>query len=807
MWARDKDHMVRFMAKHCNVQKEIGEEGEAILSYDLGEMRGVKQIIFRKPGESYDDAQRRFLIEFSQTHEIERVDGEPVVVTKGTTMLSFPKMVEGMTLAANVFPMKIPEWRSEWFPGATEKVKLDPEHVKIVEMVDKFQLNWRFPNLVLPEHMEQLCPNDYWAKNVVRPETVVPPLRVLCMRKLSIYNLAFGGTPTYPYVSDAQYNPCIGLENQLLKMFKMNTGVDASYDFNDTHCALKFYYSYCVDLQPIRFELDKGDFRFWHFTKSKSSLRKYPDIPAIRMKGMKVQFTSHPTKKQASHIIMSEVIKQLNQIFEETRYEVPIIKNLLRHITSISVKNQRLSAIDGGSLEEEEVKRIFNKMRLFFLSGDSALHNLLHTRHQERTYAPDSFKIRTDGIVTAEHARNSTVHIDIGSKWTEGGAYLKYLQLYGDEMDAYDEFETGYNDSSTINKTYVWARSGTMMVADGDVAALDLHINSMMLMIYMMMGSLWIIKEDTHMYRMYQYLLEGCAEQLAGKCVRWLKDFIFLIGVMPSGSIETSHGDSWIVGVMMYLTFIFYKMRVSVREVRRKIWKALCDRKLAILITGDDFVMAYPRDLDNIIGIDQFCEYCTQVYHMTFKQKNKYHSLLTYLRVVNSQVVSVVYQGPIYLKRSWILARNFNLEMTDPEIATIVPWRPFIQYKWRMAIPKDNQDLYCKNLARLIGLAYDSLGIEPITYDTLFYMFRVTYNRSLILFKNKGALDERLQQWVDEDKKYYYKVGIKSVEARFPSRKRLLARSHYNRDAHRPPHGTQSWQRWAEKASDFGYYA
>jgi len=70
---------------------------------------------------------------------------------------------------------------------------------------------------------------------------------------------------------------------------------------------------------------------------------------------MKVRFTSHPTKKQASHIIMSEVIEQLNRIFEETRYEVPIIKNLLRHITSISVKNQRLSAIDGGSLKEEEI--------------------------------------------------------------------------------------------------------------------------------------------------------------------------------------------------------------------------------------------------------------------------------------------------------------------------------------------------------------------------------------------------------------------------------------------------------------------
>jgi len=142
-------------------------------------------------------------------------------------------------------------------------------------------------------------------------------------------------------------------------------------------------------------------------------------------------------------------------------------------------------------------------------------------------------------------------------------------------MDSYDEIELGYNDAQTINKTYLKSKDGTMMISDGDVESLDLSINSMMLMLYMMMGSLWIIKEDTHMYRMYQYLLEGCAEQLAGKCVRWLKDFVFLLGVMPSGSLETSHGDSWIVGVMMFLTFVFYKMRVSSSSDRKLIWGAL----------------------------------------------------------------------------------------------------------------------------------------------------------------------------------------------------------------------------------------
>jgi len=188
---------------------------------------------------------------------------------------------------------------------------------------------------------------------------------------------------------------------------------------------------------------------------------------------------------------------------------------------------------------------------------------------------------------------------------------------------------------------------------------------------------------------------------------------------------------------------------------------------------------------------------------MVFKTRNKYYSLVTYLRVQNSQVMEVVYQGPSYLKRSWILAEKLNIHLTDPEVAKIVPWRPFIQYKWRMAVPKDNKDLFCKNMARLIGLAYDSLGVEPITYDTLMYMYKLTYNKSLLLFKNEGELRDRLQEWVDEDRKYYYKVGIRQIKGVFPSRKTLLRRNHFDRDAHRPPHGTMTWQQWADKESDF----
>jgi len=713
-----------------------------------------------------------------------------------------------MIMSANVMPLTIRNWPQEWLPTAIEKRKLDPTHVAIIQDVDNFQMNWHLSgDQIHVSDFKYLTPYDYWVTHEHRPDTIVPKLSILCLRKISMYSLAYGGNSQFPNVADACYNPLMGLPKRLLKMFKTHTSFSSGYNFNDTLCAMKFYYTYCVELIKVPFTITKDDFDCWKPGPAKASLRKYETFLNRTVDDVPVKFTQRPTKKQIGHIIHAEVLAALDLAAEETKDgEIPINKaKLKRHVTQLALKFQRLSGIDEGSLNTETLEKIGTKARLFFMSADSALHILFKCRHQERTYAPDCFQIHTHGIISSILARNNTIHIDIGSKWIDGGGYCKFLQLMGDSMDKYLEIETGINDASWINKTYQFKEHGDMMCADFDIETLDLNISAVMLMLYMLAGQLWYIKDmRSHAYRIYMYLLEGCAEQLAGKVVTWLKDFIMLIGVMPSGSLETSHGDSWIVGVLMYLTFIFYTMRTSMVDDRKKIWQMLCLRKLVALITGDDSLYAYPRDMDDLIGVDQFCIFCENVFRLKFKSKNKYFSLITYLRVRNSLVVGYVYKGPVYLKRRFILASNFNLNLIEKNIAIVVPWRPFEQYKWRMAIPKDNSDPFYKQLPRYVGLVYDTLGVEPQAYYAMKFGYEKTYIKALTLF-SPDELAKRLQEWIAEDKKYLYKIGMSGQPYTFPSRRELLKRNIFDRDAHRPPHGPVSWQMWAKGGVDLGY--
>jgi len=166
IWAKDKDSLVRYIAKYENIQKSITDDGDAELYYDFKAIKGGRHYIFRHKGETYEAAQRRFLLELARTHMIERIEGNPVLVFKGR-------------------------------------------------------------------------PSEL--KNVHRIETSVPSLRELCRRKLSMsarerykivieecgygknwtsthFKLAFEGTYNYPYETEAQCNPAIGLEVRLLKM-------------------------------------------------------------------------------------------------------------------------------------------------------------------------------------------------------------------------------------------------------------------------------------------------------------------------------------------------------------------------------------------------------------------------------------------------------------------------------------------------------------------------------------------------------------------------------------------------------------
>jgi hypothetical protein len=288
---------------------------------------------------------------------------------------------------------------------------------------------------------------------------------------------------------------------------------------------------------------------------------------------------------------------------------------------------------------------------------------------------------------------------------------------------------------------------------------------------------------------------------LAGKTVRWIKDFVLLIGVMPSGSLETSHGDSWIVGIVYWLAYIFHVMEKVDVKVRRSIWRYLAARFIALFFYGDDFLQTYPKVLRSWINVEGFTAYLQTCHKIQMKNMQEFTSCLTYLHVRNNEVISRIYTGPSYLKRHFIRADNFNLQLYEPKIAPIVSWRPVPQYFWRAGVPRDRAAPIYLNLARLIGLAYDTLGIDPVSYNFVKTIYNWTYEISAKLV-GSAFLAANMPEWLEADVKYLRKINFRLAHNNFPSRFELLRLNILDREYHMPKNvGT-----WQEHMEDFDWW-
>jgi len=521
------------------------------------------------------------------------------------------------------------------------------------------------------------------------------------------------------------------------------------------------------------------------FGNKKNGFDAWPDLPKINTGYNTFEFTKHPTKNQAMMSIIREFRNFMVDAAEMIKDGVvPVIKAFKHFITSLSYKEENRSCIDDGTLAPEAVADYDNKGRIFALHKDSFWGRPLGMRKIERTYYEDANLIYPG-------SRNFSVHNEIGTSWIKGGAKMKYDALWG---ELGDEYEEQYRPLDPTYRSYKLKKEGTQKFFEGDIKGLDTSIGAMQLVYYQMFAMQWVQRDDKDpFYLLFQCILEGLAEMLAGKTVRWLEDFMLILGFMPSGSLETSHGNSWIMINFYWLAYIFHTMATVDIDTRKLIWMLMIARRIIALFFGDDFIASCPRNLD-IISIEGFAEFIWKFYGVDMKRKATYSSLISYFVVANSTVVRTIYQGPAYLKRQFVLSTNFCLDKMFPEISPIVPWRPIAQYKWRMSVPKDRGCQVFRNLSRLIGLAYDTLGIEPLAFAMIEFKYNLEYNFSCSVH-GKVMIDRMIPELMKEDQKYLLKIGMQGIPERFPSYYEVLCLNHLDVEYHRPKHKeTRTWQ-------------
>lgn len=375
-WAASLDnHMISFLVRAHRCKRDGTKR---ILSYDFSKNDGPKIVYCLQDSETFEQAQKRILMQMSKSYDLVNDGKKYTFATKANAILDFPGMDKAVTDSSNVYPVVIPDCPNSWLPMATEFSFIDPIHADLIYKADVFSMT----PFVNSYTRRVVCPNNHLVTGKFYQDSGIPSLSVLAMRKLSMYNLAFGGTSEYPYVSNAVYKPLLSLSNRLMRLFKPHVAFNSGFDFQDMYRAMNYYYKNCVKLEKLRFTMKAGDFADFPFPKTKASYRIYPNLPEIKHSdGTTISFNTHPSKKQAKHILMRDLIRDLNVAAEETynTKEIPTHKNLERHIVSMSVKNQNQSSIDNDDFSPQGVKEINEKSRLFFLVGDSMLHRLFKT--------------------------------------------------------------------------------------------------------------------------------------------------------------------------------------------------------------------------------------------------------------------------------------------------------------------------------------------------------------------------------------------------------------------------------------------
>jgi len=763
-------------------------EKDNMIAYDLSNREGPIIRVIKMQNEDWDQAQRRLLQILNAKLDVVRIENQVKFGVKGDDIYSTPRDRTSIMSATNMYRQIIPGLPDSWLPNATIRPNI---HALIANLLWRYDLE-RFSKYgILQVDITQVCPHNHLVTSHIMQDVGVPSLMLLCLRAISSYNLAYGGTALYPYVSNACFNPLLGLGDKLSRLPKSYVSFLPEFRFNDVHRSLNYYYLYCVKVQKFKFTFEPDDLELFKYNNAKCGYRNWDKMKDVQLDPyLRVKFTSKPSKTQAQATLMREMLQAVFIAFNNTKEGgVPYEKYIKQFITTLSIKEQNLSAIDLGTMSDASVRELYFKSRLFFLSNDSMLHKFFLTRVKgERTYFPDCMD-----VFGLKSAKNMTVNISIGFTWTRGGAQLLHDAMHGDRFDQYRRISLEGDSPDNVCCTYERVSAGDMLVGSGDIKSLDTSITAMPLLLYLMFAQIWVQRDDADpSYRMFQYVLESCAEQLAGKTVRWIKDFILLIGVMPSGSLETSHGDSWVVGVVYWLAYVFNVMEKQSPEIRRQIWTALCDRFIGIWVYGDDYLKVYPKNLRDYINVESFAQYLLISHGVQMKNFEEFTSVKTYLRVVNNEVLSRVYTGPSYLKRHFIESANFNLEAHNPTIASVVPWRPFPQYQWRAGVPRDRYAPIYLNLSRLIGLAYDTLGVDPVSYHYLQFLYKHSWDYSE---KMVGAnyLTANMPRWLEEDIKYLRKINYRVEHSNFPSREELLKLNTTVRNYHYPP-GVGTWQ-------------
>jgi len=281
--------------------------------------------------------------------------------------------------------------------------------------------------------------------------------------------------------------------------------------------------------------------------------------------------------------------------------------------------------------------------------------------------------------------------VKIGMSWWHGGA-----QAFADQMK-YTNPEMRYGD--------------------GDFKAFDTSVNMFLLGLYETQARVYLNKEVSNM-KLFDVLLNIATNNICAKITHIIgRTWRMIFGVMPSGAFETSHGNSWILGLLWFSFFEYVCMMYPHRAVQLN--KLFDDGLIEFPDYGDDHVPAVHSSVHDILCEAEFGKFVQKYFDMEIRNLRNSIPFLS----VPDAFGGLKKEGVTFLKTFFIL----RPEYMPKHLPDVVPFRKIsdclVKLGWGNS-PRLSLADYC---VATIGLVYDSKGTNLPFYEICRQIFDYTF--------------------------------------------------------------------------------
>jgi len=557
----------------------------------------------------------------------------------------------------------------------------------------------------------------------------VPSLKNMCLRHLSIFNKAYGGTPEgVPNIAYSMDRVEEKLEVSIGKLKKpTHSFFGRGQVFGDLHSTIL---TTMVKLLKVE---DFKQTKVWNF---ENELAKSDDMSLDTSAGLR------PEKKREYEIegIKYNVIcvgkkdsqmEYANNAIRKMAADIREGKDpiLVDRAWSTVAKNEVLCG-----RTRAEILKLNDKLRLFQIPTVvlSKSQRMIHGFRQKRERGN---------------------HIAIGISHWYGGANI-------------------------IAKKMHW-KSGRHIYCTLDFVGLDTTIKAAFLNVYSYFTMYYYVP-GTPDYDIFIKLLKVVADNLALKVAHVYKDVWKLIyGGMPSGAYETSHGDSWIV---MYI-IIAYCLNVAKNNPGRynQIYNALITEDMFFYVFGDDTSWAIPLEINDLINIKGLCKFVKVNLQMETRDVVESTRFLSTIEHATGELKD---EGVVFLSK-YFVARSEVTDRTD--VAEILPFRPLTKTIKKYAFGDGSFRTPMDRIIAAIGMAYDSFGTNRVAYEFCYFMY-VSNMEHIGEYDFDSVLEKYSEDFVGKNVNGLLRkcnIEIEDLKKGFPSIEKLMDMHVYDKDKHR----------------------